>query len=148
MIPGAEKNSVFTQWPNAWSDSTQVGFQMCPISSAQVCLYNYDTGSPVACVTTAITGEYSLAAPPGIRISVRVTYQVAKHKHEDQDFKRDRAANINVAGQVLLRANPGSVAGVLPQATDPETEEVFTFIPETQAFAAGMDYQDHTTRVL
>jgi hypothetical protein len=101
-------------------------------------MHGYDSGGTViACTTTDSAGNYNLAAPPSIRVFIRVI--LGSHV----EFVRFRGANANVESkelQAILSADSDEKGG--------NTMEVITLVPSPTAYATGMDYQDHTTRAL
>ena len=122
-----------TNWRTEWSTQAQT----CSLPEATVCLHDHsENGFSLGCTTTAGDGTYSLAAPPGLRVTIRVS----KGTHSEGNFSRARHSNTAANGEMMARHVNDPVAGA--------AEEVFEIRPLSTTYAANMDFQDHTTRTV
>ena len=53
--------------PTAWPFQDAVP-RPCPLAGAQVCLYEYETGSRLVCAKSSPQGTYELPAPKGMNV--------------------------------------------------------------------------------
>jgi hypothetical protein len=141
----------------------------CYLRGAKVCLHAYPLGDEIVCSETAKDGSYTLPAPVGLRLFAKVTM----HRESDEHFVRSaQSRTTDAARHQFVIQVATKVDAAQTEATDEAvkmeaslatedagaaqarvfaahlSEEAFDIDPDHPTIWTGMDFEDHTIRVM